>query len=105
MRSAWLAGSALLVAAGSVSSVQAAALDSHVESKLIAVCKAIKADSRIDLQRAVKDSGISYHRLADGLVCNGMDMYTFAMQHEAQSTGAIIARRTDLDERSLTARK
>lgn len=84
--------------------VRAATIPESVEKKLIAVCQAIKSDSRADLHRAVKKSGISYRRLSEGLVCNGMDMYSFALQHSANKTGAVIASRTNLEDKTLTAK-
>ena len=84
---------------------QAAGLPVAMEAKLVAVCEAIKKDSRIALHKAVKNSGVSYRVLANGLVCNGQDMYSFAMNNEANETGALIAKRTNLDERSLTAKR
>ena len=106
MRSVVAAGSLMVAAFGGMASAQAAISPAGtMEYKLVAVCKAIKEDNRIALYRAVRDSGVSYQRLADGLVCNGMDMYTFAQQHGAQSTGDLIARRTNLEERTMTAKQ
>ena len=105
IRSALLTGAAVVATFGGISSAQAGKLPDALEDKLVAVCQAIKDDSRFKLHRAVRDSGISYRRLARGLVCDGMDMYTFAMQHGADNTGAVIAKRTNLEEQSLTAKQ
>lgn len=107
VRSVKLAGISALVMAAGIFNVQAAAAADTplgaMEHKLVAVCEAIKANSRIELYKAVKNTGISYRRLGDGLVCNGQDMYSFALEHKAAKTGAVIANRTDLDEKTLTA--
>lgn len=92
-------------AMAATSSAQAATMSAAMEQKLVAVCEAIKDDSRIALHKAVKSSGVSYRVLANGLVCNGQDMYSFAMLNNANQTGAIIAKRTNLAERSLTAKR
>ncbi|MFS1705106.1 DUF3718 domain-containing protein [Alteromonas sp. AMM-1] len=92
-------------AMAAMSSAQAATMSAAMEQKLVAVCEAIKDDSRIALHKAVKSSGVSYRVLANGLVCNGQDMYSFAMLNNANQTGAIIAKRTNLAERSLTAKR
>lgn len=105
IRSALVAGTTVLATVGGISSAQAGSLPGALEDKLVAVCQAIKDDSRIALHKAVKDSGVSYRRLAKGLVCDGMDMYTFALQHGAENTGSVIARRTNLEDQSLTAKQ
>ncbi|WP_296052963.1 DUF3718 domain-containing protein [uncultured Alteromonas sp.] len=105
IRSALLAGTTVVATFGGIASAQAGNLPEAMEDKLVAVCQAIKDDSRIELHKAVRDSGVSYRRLARGLVCDGMDMYTFAMQHGADNTGAVIAKRTNLEEPSLTAKQ
>lgn len=108
LRSVKVAGISVLVLTAGIFNVQAAqaagAPMGAMEYKLVAVCQAIKANSRIQLYQAVKDTGVSYHRLGDGLVCNGQDMYSFALEHGADKTGAIIASRTNLDEKTLTAK-
>lgn len=105
IRSALVVGTTVLATLGGISSAQAVSLPGPLEDKLVAVCQAIKDDSRIALHKAVKNSGVSYRRLARGLVCDGMDMYTFALQHGAENTGAVIARRTNLADESLTAKQ
>jgi hypothetical protein len=74
-----------------------------IEDKLIAVCKAVKSDSRLALVRAVKRTGLSYRTLNKGLVCNGQDMLTFALTHNASATSQLIARRTNTQVGTLTA--
>ncbi len=98
VRSAVVLGFGSVMALSSVSAVQAKSVPLYMEKKLVAVCQAIKDDDKIALRRAVNKSGVDYQQLAQGLVCNGMDMYSFAMYHNAGKTGNVIARRTRLDE-------
>ncbi|MDC8830160.1 DUF3718 domain-containing protein [Alteromonas gilva] len=98
VRSAVVVGFGSVMALSSASAVQAAPLSKDMEDKLVAVCQAIKDDNRLALRRAVDRSGVKYTQLARGLVCDGMDMYSFAMHHGADKTGSIIAERTRLDE-------
>ncbi|NVK54799.1 MAG: DUF3718 domain-containing protein [Alteromonadaceae bacterium] len=99
VRSAALLGFGTVVALSSVSGVHAASISSQMEKKLVAVCQAIKDDNKFALRRAVDKSGVDYNQLAEGLVCNGMDMYSFAKYHGADKAGNVIAKRTRLDER------
>ncbi|HBU52821.1 MAG TPA: hypothetical protein DEB45_16330, partial [Alteromonas australica] len=55
--------------------------------------------------RAVKRSRLSFQTLNKGLVCNGQDMLTFALTHNASTTGKLIARRTNADSATLTAKR
>ncbi|MCP4863215.1 MAG: DUF3718 domain-containing protein [Alteromonas sp.] len=105
IRSALLAGTAVVATFGGISSVQANPIPESLEKKLVAVCQAIKDNNRLELNKAVRDSKVSYRRLARGLVCNGMDMYTFAMQHGADNTLALIAERTNLEKQILLAKQ
>lgn len=77
----------------------------EIEGDLIAVCEAIKSDNRLALMRAVKRSRLSFETLNKGLVCNGQDMLTFALTHDASTTGKLIARRINADSATLTAKR
>lgn len=105
IRSAILIATTVAATLGGVSVAQAGSLPSSMEKKLVAVCKAIKDDNRIALHKAVKNSGANYSRLAKRLVCNNMDMYTFAQLHGSENTAALIASRTNLEEQALTAKR
>ena len=78
-----------------VSSTAAAApaIDSSTEYRLVKVCKALKSNSRLQLAKAVKQSGYTYRMLAKGLVCNGKDAVEFAMFNGAESTANLFARK------------
>ncbi|MFZ8198950.1 DUF3718 domain-containing protein [Alteromonas portus] len=77
----------------------------ELEGSLIAVCKAVKSDSRIKLHRAVKATGLDIKELHEGLVCNGQDMLTFAVTHDASKTAQHIARRVNAGPNVLTAKR
>jgi|TARA_Y100000296_G_scaffold20469_1_gene24281 hypothetical protein len=77
----------------------------ELEGNLVAVCKAIKSDSRLKLHRAVKATGLNMRVLHEGLVCNGQDMLTFAATHNASETAQHIARRINASPSVLTAKR
>ena len=77
----------------------------EIEGKLIAVCEAVKSDSRFKLHRAVKATGLNIKHLHEGLVCNGQDMLTFAVTHNASETAQHIARRINASPSVLTAKR
>lgn len=77
----------------------------HIEDDLIKICEAIQNDDRLDLRLAVKKSGISYRALANGLVCNGDDMMTFAMKNNAKDTHQYLARYFEDNNGVLTAKR
>ena len=88
-----------------VSAASAASYPKALENELIAICKAVKSDSRLQLHRAVKATGLSMRDLHDGLVCNGQDMLTFAVTHNASETAQHIARRINASPCVLTAKR
>ena len=77
----------------------------ELEDDLVAVCEAVKSDSRLMLHRAVKATGLNMRDLHEGLVCNGQDMLTFAVTHDASQTAQHIARRINADPGVLTAKR
>jgi len=77
----------------------------HMENDLVAVCTAIKNDSRLALNRAVKNTGLSFSKLNAGLVCNGQDMLTFSLTHNAAQTNSVIARNLNARSTILTAKR
>lgn len=84
---------------------QAGGYPKEMENDLIAVCEAVKSDSRLKLDRAVKATGLSMRDLHEGLVCNSEDMITFALTHNATKNGALIARRVSAEPSVLTAKR
>ena len=77
----------------------------ELEDDLVAVCEAVKSNSRLKLRRAVKATGLNMRYLHEGLVCNGQDMLTFATTHTASKTAQHIARRINADPGVLTAKR
>ena len=77
----------------------------ELEDNLVAVCDAVKSDSRLMLHRAVKATGLNMRDLHEGLVCNGQDMLTFAVTHDASQTAQHIARRINAGPNVLTAKR
>ena len=83
----------------------AAPYPKHIEKNLIAVCEAVKSDSRLKLHRAVKVSGFNMRSLHEGFMCNGQDMLTFALTHNASKNAQLIARRINASPSVLTAKR
>ena len=84
-------------------SAQASNIDSAVESKLVKVCEAIKSDKVINVNIAVRDSGMGMKQIANGLVCNGYDPVSFAMINNAEKTAKFMARRSSDDHKEFLA--
>lgn len=99
-----IVGIAITVSIFLTAGVQAKYIDKYTEKKLVQVCKAIKSDSRVKLNRAIKDSGISAKALGRGLVCNGYDPVTFAIVNGSQITGKHIAVKANLNYDELFAK-
>lgn len=87
------------------STVQAAPFPAHVEKNLTAICKAIKSNKPMAINRAVRESRVSYRALYKGLVCNGQDMLSFAATHNASVSSDFVARRVKREPRVLTAKR
>lgn len=83
----------------------AGSFDRNLESDLVRVCEAIKSDSKLKLNRTLKQTNLSYRAISDGLVCNGMSVHDFAQQHKASKTGELLAKRSGSDSALLTANK
>lgn len=77
----------------------------HLENELIAVCAAVKSDSKLKLNRAVKATGLNIRDLHEGLVCNGEDLLSFAATHNALKTQSLIAKRVNDKGTVLTAKR
>ena len=72
--------------------VQAQHLDSQTEQDLVKICSAIKSNSKLKLNRAIKSSRLPAKAIAKGLVCNGLDPVSFALINNADSTAKSIAK-------------
>lgn len=80
-------------------------LTQETEDRLVSVCKALKSDSSIKLNRALKRSRTSHHDVAKGLVCNGMNSLAFAIQHKAYHNASYLAEKADVIDPLQTAEK
>ena len=79
-------------------------LDKYTEANLIKVCEALRGNNKLKLHLAVKRTGVRYHHLAKGLVCNGQDAVTFALSHNANKTAALFAKRASVDINTMLAK-
>ena len=83
---------------------QANHIDPVTEGNLVNVCNAIKSDSLIKVKVAVRKSGISIRKIADGLVCNGLDPVNFALANDAEKTAEYMATRSKVKHQKLIAK-
>ncbi|MFT4994090.1 MAG: hypothetical protein ACI965_001112 [Paraglaciecola sp.] len=74
------------------------------ESKLVKVCEAIKSDRLIKVNIAVKNSGISMKKIANDLLCNGVDPVSFALANDAQKTAKYMAKRSNTNSQKSLAK-
>ncbi|MFT6990840.1 MAG: hypothetical protein ACJASL_002823 [Paraglaciecola sp.] len=95
-----------IVAAGILlsGSAQAKYIDKSTEANLVKICEAIKSDSKLRVNRAIKNSGIKAKEISKGLVCNGYDPVTFAMLNNAQKTAKFMAHKSGVDYEALLAK-
>ncbi|WP_040521525.1 DUF3718 domain-containing protein [Aliiglaciecola lipolytica] len=75
------------------------------EASLVKICKALKSDSRIKLNNAIKSSNLSYKLVANGLMCNGKSALEFAVMHEAQKTAGLLARKANINYDEMLAKR
>jgi len=85
-------------------SVQANTINPSTESNLIEVCEAIKSDSVIKVNVAVRDSGIGMKQIANGLVCNGYDPVSFALANDAEKTAQYMAKKSTDNNQEMVAK-
>jgi hypothetical protein len=97
-------GSIITVSILLAGSAQANYIDKNTTAHLVKVCEAIKSDSKLRLNRAIKNSGITAKAISEGLVCNGYDSVTFAIVNNAQNTAKFMARKSGVDYASLLAK-
>jgi hypothetical protein len=86
------------------SNAQASNIDAVTESKLVKVCEAIKSDSLIKVNVAVRESGINIRKIANDLVCNGFDPVSFALANDAQKTAKYMAVRSNVNHQEFVAK-
>ena len=66
-------------------------IDPATETNLVEVCEAIKSDSVIKVNVAIRDSGLGMKQITKGLVCNGYDPVSFALANDAEKTAKYMA--------------
>jgi len=84
-------------------SAQANYISVDMEKRLVKICEALQSDSKIKLHKAVKDSGLSYKKVVNDLVCNGVDPVTFALNNNSSRTAKLLAIRGNVDYDRLLA--
>ena len=85
-------------------SAQAKVIDPATESNLVEVCEAIKSDSVIKVNVAIRDSGLGMKQIANGLVCNGYDPVSFALANDAQKTAQYMAKKSIDNNQEMVAK-
>jgi len=83
---------------------QANVINPATESNLVEVCEAIKSDSVIKVNVAIRDSGIGMKQIANGLVCNGYDPVSFAMINDAEKTAKYMAKKSNVNHQEVLAK-
>jgi hypothetical protein len=83
---------------------QAQAIDKSTEDKLVGICKALQSNSKAKLHRVIKQSNLSYKKISEGLVCNGMDPVTFALRSNAHKTAQLFAHKSKQDYHAILAK-
>jgi hypothetical protein len=83
---------------------QASNIDPIVESKLVKVCEAIKSDSLIKMNTAVRNCGIDMKQIANGLVGNGADPVNFALVNDAEKMAKYIAKQSNISYEQRVAK-
>ncbi len=68
------------------------------KERLVSVCKALKSDSQVKLNRALKRTRISHHDVANGLVCNGMNSLAYALQNKAFHNVSYLADKAEVPD-------
>jgi hypothetical protein len=85
-------------------SAQASNIDPLVESKLVEVCEAIKSDSLVKVNAAVRESGIGIKKIANSLVCNGHDPVSFALANDAEKTAQYMSAKSNVNGQGFLVR-
>lgn len=63
------------------------------EDKLVRLCEAVKSNNQLTLMTEMKRNHLKYSHLVDGLVCDGVDVATFAKQNGADRTANLLISR------------
>ncbi len=74
------------------------------DDELVELCEAVASNKTMKLNKTMKKYRVNFQTLADGLVCNGKDIATFAALNGADKTARLIVRRTNLDAGTLLSK-
>lgn len=100
----FIIGSILTAGIVLAGNAQANYIDKNIEAHLVKICEAIKSDSKLKVNRAIKNSGIRAKKVGEALVCNGYDPVTFAIVNNAQNTAKYMASKSGADYEALLAK-
>lgn len=81
-----LAGAAVVM----LSTPALAGINPYVEHALVQICRASISNKTVQLHERVKEYRLTYPVIAEKLVCNGQNVYQFAVSHNADKTAAAI---------------
>lgn len=76
----------------------------YFEKSLVNICKAAKDNNLVKFKRAVKESGLNYRTIENGLVCNNLNVLDFAIENSAKNTALYLAQKTDISKRVVLAK-
>ncbi|XOV81289.1 MAG: DUF3718 domain-containing protein [Aestuariibacter sp.] len=63
------------------------------DEKLVRLCEIAKSDSKIKLITEIKKRNLRLNHVSDGLVCNGMDVVSFAKANGADKIAGLLETR------------
>jgi hypothetical protein len=63
------------------------------DDKLVRLCEVTKTDSKIKLITEMKKNHLRLNHVSDGLVCNGMDVVSFAKANGAHKIAGLLETR------------
>lgn len=75
------------------------------EDKLQALCVAAQSNNKVHLINEMKKQRVRFNQLQKGLVCNGLDVVSFAKYHGADKTAELISSKTNLDADVLLSKR
>lgn len=93
------------VAMVGVSTNANASMRDSTEASLQSICYALKSDNKLRLNRAIKQSRISYKAVAEGLMCNGKTAMEFALFNNAKNTAVYLAKKANIKHNGMLARR
>ncbi len=95
----------LFVAMAGISANVNASMNASTEASLQNICHALKSDNKLTLNRAIKQSRISYKAVAEGLMCNGKSAMDFALLNNAKNTAGYLAKKANINIDGMLAKR